>query len=60
MFRLDENSEIPILMIADGNAISPLFNFNSASESAPKFRSRFLDKVRGSFSEKPDQRFEHF
>ncbi|CBY34633.1 unnamed protein product [Oikopleura dioica] len=29
---------------------------NSASENAPKFRSRFLDKVRGSISEKPDQR----
>ena len=29
---------------------------SNSSENAPKFRSRFLDKVRGTISEKPDQR----
>jgi hypothetical protein len=31
-----------------------------SNENAPKFRSRFLDKVRGTISEKPDQRYGFF
>ena len=33
---------------------------SNSSENAPKFRSRFLDKVRGTISEKPDQRYVSF